>query len=52
MSEKVYIGDGIYAQRNPYDVMLTTEDGGHVTNTIYIDPVIWVALREFMETDQ
>ena len=53
MSDKVYLGDGVYVERKPYDVVLTTEDGfTEATNTIYIDPAVWLALCEFMERDK
>ena len=37
MSIKEYIGDGVYAEDNGYEITLTTEDGISVTNRIVLD---------------
>lgn len=35
---KEYVGDGIYIQKGEYnEIVLTTEDGITVTNTIYLE---------------
>jgi hypothetical protein len=35
--EKTYLGDGVYAQHDGYQVWLTTEDGYRTTNAIALD---------------
>ena len=35
---KKYIGDGVYADFNGYEIVLTAEDGTNILNTIYLDP--------------
>ncbi len=45
---KTYIGDGVYAQYDGYSVVLTTEDGIAVQNTIVLEPVVITALIEFL----
>jgi len=43
---KDYLGNGVYVDVGSYpgDVILTTEDGVDVQNTIYLDPSILAAL--------
>lgn len=47
---KRYLGDGLYANRHGYYVLLTTEDGARVTNTIFLEPAAWKALVQFVES--
>jgi hypothetical protein len=35
--EKTYLGDGVYAQHDGYQLWLTTEDGYRTTNAIALD---------------
>jgi len=42
--EKTYLGDGVYALYDGYQITLTTEDGINVTNTIFLDPHVVEAL--------
>ncbi len=35
---KAYLGDGVYADFDGYALLLTTENGVTVTNTIYLEP--------------
>ena len=51
MSErKVYIGDGAYAAiGNDGDLVLTTEDGISVHNTVVIEPEAYLVLERFIE---
>ena len=44
--DKHYLGDGVYFERTPYDVTLTTEDGVGITNTIYLEPKVVSALLQ------
>lgn len=43
---KEYIGDGVYVtiEGTTGAIILTAEDGVRITNTIYLEPDIWVAL--------
>jgi len=45
--EKRYLGDGVYASTDGYQVILTTSDGVHVTNVIYLDSSTMSALDKF-----
>ena len=45
--KKVYLGDGVYAEYDGYHIVLTTEDGVKVTNTIYLDLAVWDKLYLF-----
>jgi hypothetical protein len=46
---KTYLGDGVYADFDGFAVVLTTENGMEVTNTIVLEPdVIW-ALDQFVQ---
>lgn len=47
MSEnKIYLGDGAYAEFDGYGYKLTTEDGVSVQNVIFLEPD---ALNELVE---
>lgn len=45
--EKVYLGDGVYATFNGFEIILTTEDGINISNKIYLDPHVMDALVLF-----
>ncbi len=38
MSEKEYIGDGVYVDFDGFGVVMTTENGIEVQNTVYLEP--------------
>lgn len=42
--EKTYLGDGVYLDQEPGRLVLTTEDGISVTNTIYLEEEVLAAL--------
>lgn len=44
---KTYIGDGVYAEWNGEQIILTTENGVETTNTIVLEPDVIHALEEF-----
>lgn len=48
MGQKAYIGDGIYADFDGYAIVLTTENGVSVTNTIVVEPREWRALEAYV----
>jgi hypothetical protein len=46
---RVYLGDGAYAKYDCFGIELTTENGVHVTNTIYLEPKVLLAMLEFIK---
>lgn len=46
---KTYLGDGAYADFDGYSLVLTTENGIEVTNTIVLDPRVYSALVRYVE---
>ena len=47
---KKYLGDGVYAvEDDAGTIVLTTENGIDVTNTIYLDPDVINALQDYLE---
>ena len=34
---KEYLGDGVYVESNNHEIILTTENGIEIINTIYLD---------------
>jgi len=48
--QKVYIGDGVYASFDGYQIRLTTETGmGVPTNTIYLELGLFPVLKRYVE---
>lgn len=45
---KQYLGDGVYVDSNYGSIVLTTENGISVTNTIVLEPEVWDALKEYV----
>ena len=45
---KVYLGDGAFADFDGYNITLTTEDGIRVTNRIVLEPELALRLRAFI----
>jgi hypothetical protein len=46
-TDKVFLGDGVYAQWNGESATLTTEDGISITNTIYLKIETIAALLDY-----
>ena len=49
--KKEYLGDGVYAKVDNIisgDLILTVEDGGSTTNTIYLELEVWRMLLLYM----
>lgn len=44
---KVYLGDGAYAEFDGHGITLTTESGIETTNAIYLEPNVYAALLVF-----
>jgi hypothetical protein len=49
MSDKTYLGDGVYAAFDGYSLVLTTENGIRTTNEIMIEPEVYAALVRFAQ---
>lgn len=45
---KEYLGDSVYVDHNGHKVVLTTEQGGDVTNRIYLSPEVVQALASYI----
>lgn len=48
-NRKQYIGDGVYVDYDGFHLVLTTEDGISVTNTIYLDKVSYRSLILYVQ---
>ena len=48
MSDKAYIGDGVYVEFDGYGLLLTTENGIETTNSIYLEPDVYSSLVLFV----
>ena len=46
---KAYLGDGVYADHDGWNIILTTEDGIRETNRIVIEPEVHGALLQWIE---
>jgi hypothetical protein len=47
---KQYLGDGVYIDFDGFHLILTTEDGVSVSNTIYIEfPSVFISLLEYCQ---
>ena len=46
---KTYLGDGVYAEFDGYHLVLTTENGIAVTNTVALEPAVYAAMTRYVE---
>lgn len=46
---KAYLGDGVYAERTPQGIVLTTENGISITNSIVLEPEVLSAFMEWLK---
>jgi hypothetical protein len=51
MNRKKYIGDGVYCEFDGYAFVLTTENGIDVTNTIVLEPEVYLNLINFIQNN-
>jgi hypothetical protein len=50
LTDRLYLGDGVYVAFDGYGVVLTTQNGeGPPTNTIVLEPAVWALLRGWVE---
>lgn len=49
MSDKIYLGDSVYANWTGYSLVLTTENGFGPSNTIELDETVWANLVDYIE---
>jgi hypothetical protein len=47
--EKTYLGDGLYVDFDGYQLVLTAENGEKVTNVVYLEPQVYIALTEYVK---
>lgn len=52
LTEKQYLGDGVYAKFEGYQIVLTAENGYQATDTIYLDEGVVVALKGYFQKVQ
>jgi hypothetical protein len=45
---KVYLGDGVYAEYDGHNVILTTENGIRTNNRIVLEPAVITLLQSFL----
>jgi hypothetical protein len=48
VASKTYVGDGVYADWNRGELILTTEDGIRVTNVIVLEPTVLQSLIDYL----
>ena len=51
-NNKTYLGDGVYAEHYGWAIALTTEDGIAVTNEIYLEREVLLALIAFAKLNR
>ena len=49
MPEKIYLGDGVYAEYDGYYIRLTAEDGINVQAVIYLEDTTAAALKNYIK---
>lgn len=46
--ERRYLGDGAYVEFDGFALELTTSNGIQTTNTIVLEPEVWLALTKYV----
>jgi hypothetical protein len=47
MDGETYIGDGLYASFDGYQIQLRADDGSG--NVVYLEPAVWDSLKRFVD---
>jgi hypothetical protein len=47
---KQYLGDAVYIEYDGFSIVLTTENGIEVTNTVVLEPEVLAAFLRFVTT--
>lgn len=50
--EKTYLGDSVYADVDGDMIVLTTENGYGPNNTIYLEPMVFASLCDYVDAWQ
>lgn len=50
MNEKRYLGDGVYAEYNGFQIVLKTNDAYEPTDTIALEDSVFYALLDFAKS--
>jgi hypothetical protein len=45
-----YLGDGAYVDFDGFGLILTAENGIEATDTIYLEPEVWIALKNYVKS--
>ena len=48
MSKPEHLGDAVYARFDGYYLILTTSDGATTTNVVYLEPLVYSALVDYV----
>lgn len=48
---KTYLGDGLYAAYDGFQVALSAEDGTQATDTVFLDPQVLAAFAKFLRAN-
>lgn len=48
MKNKMYVGDGVYVEFTGYSIILTTENGEEVANTIHLEEWMLRTIKNFV----
>lgn len=51
MENKEYLGDGVYASTDGYNIQITTENSIEVDNTIFLEPAVFSALIAYAKAN-
>lgn len=48
-NETVYLGDGLYAEFDGWQIELYASDGIHKTNQVYLEPTVLAAFNRYVD---
>ena len=49
MADKQYLGDSVYVDYDGYHFILTTENGDEVSNRVFLEPIVFAALKNYVD---